>query len=286
MIEIKAVSKTIKKNAILKAVTLNIEGVYGLIGPNGAGKTTLMKILAGIHQSDAGSIRIDGEEFLRRKQVKNNELIGYLSQDFMVYPQVSVLEVLNHIGVLQGIKDKKERLKRIKEVLSEVNLIDQEHKKMVTLSGGQRRRVGIAQLLLREPSILMFDEPTAGLDIEERIRFRNLLKKLGQKHTVIISSHIVEDIDFLCNKIGVLKKGKIIFEGTPDQLKNKAEGKIYEAKIEKENIDSLLKNKEVVQITEQESEIIVRYYSTVEEDQAKLTVPRLIEGYLAIVKEG
>lgn len=286
MIEIKAISKTIKNHTILKSVTLNIEGIYGLIGPNGAGKTTLMKILAGLHPSDAGSIRIDGKEYLKKRQIKGNEQIGYLSQDFMVYPQVSVLDVLDHIGVLQGIIDKKERLRKIKEVLKDVNLIGHEHKRMIALSGGQRRRVGIAQLLLREPSILIFDEPTAGLDIEERIRFRNLLKRLGQKHTVIISSHIVEDIDFLCNKIGVLKQGKVIFEGTPDQLKCKANGKIYELTLGKDELDSLLMEKEVIQITELESKINVRYYSTKEENQLHLSVPRLIDGYLALVKEG
>lgn len=282
-IKVSGVTKSIKKRTILDHVQLEVEGIYGLIGPNGAGKTTLMKILASMQSLDSGSVELDAEEFVQKKYVKKNSFIGYLSQDFMVYPQISVYEVLNHIAVLQGIKTKRERQQAILESIQMVNLNGHEHKKMSELSGGMRRRVGIAQLLMRKPTVLLFDEPTAGLDIEERIRFRNLLKNLGQHHTVVISSHIVEDIEFLCTKIGILKEGVVHFEGTPEELKKQAEGLIYEQLVQPEELDNLLLNKEVVQITEEQEGLSVRVFS-IEKEEANIVAPRLIDGYLTVVR--
>lgn len=224
MIKINGVSKRIKKHHILSDVSLEIEGIYGLIGPNGAGKTTLMKILSSLISMNAGQVEMKGENYRKGKYVKQNTLIGYLPQDFMVYPTIGLEEALDHIAMLQGMMNKQERQLKVRQVIKQVNLQGHENKKMIELSGGMRKRVGIAQLLMGDPSILLFDEPTAGLDIEERIRFRNLLRSLGTERTVVVSSHIVEDIEFLCTKIGVLKEGRVLFEGSPAELKAHASG--------------------------------------------------------------
>lgn len=285
MIKLSGVDKKIKKHEILSNVTLHIEGIYGLVGPNGAGKTTLMKILSGLISLDKGQVEINGENYVKGKYVKQNQLIGYLPQDFMIYPNISVEEALDHIALLQGIMEKPKRKAIVHKVIEKVNLDEHKSKKMIELSGGMRKRVGIAQLLIGEPSILIFDEPTAGLDIEERIRFRNLLRQLGAERTVIISSHIVEDIEFLCTKIGVLKHGHVLFEGTPAELKAHAQGYIWEYDVQQEILERLLNDKEVVQILETEHGFNVRVFSNEGGDGAKQVTPRLMDGYLAIVRD-
>ena len=285
MIKITGINKKIKKHEILSNVSLNIEGIYGLVGPNGAGKTTLMKIISSLISMNGGRVEIDGIDFTKGKYVKQNTLIGYLPQDFMVYPNITVGEALDHIAMLQGMLDKHKRKITINHVIKKVNLQGHENKKMIELSGGMRKRVGIAQLLMGNPSILIFDEPTAGLDIEERIRFRNLLRHLGSERTVIISSHIVEDIEFLCTKIGVLKYGKVLFEGTTSEMKARAEGYVYEYNVSQEDIDLIMNENEVVQISEEENRLNIRIFSLEKEVEAKPVAPRLVDGYLAIVKD-
>lgn len=280
---VQELTKIIKKQQILSNVNLSFSGIYGLLGPNGAGKTTLMKILASLTEFNEGSVYIDEELISTVTYVKRTNHIGYLPQDFMIYPELKMYEVLEHIAVLQGSKSTMSYDIQIKEVAEEVNLSDHLDKKMRELSGGMRRRVGIAQLLLRKPSILIFDEPTAGLDIEERIRFRNLLKQIGKHHTVIISSHIVEDIEFLCTKIGVIKSGEVLFEGTPEKLKHKAAHCTYEINIPLEELDKVIASKEVVQINEEPSHIVVRVLS--DEPIGQPVSPRLMDGYMALLKE-
>ncbi|WP_203361954.1 ATP-binding cassette domain-containing protein [Bacillus sp. REN10] len=282
-IHVQELTKIIKKQRILSNVTLSFSGIYGLLGPNGAGKTTLMKILASLTEFNTGSVEIDGELISTSTYVKRTAHIGYLPQDFMIYPELKMYEVLEHIAILQGNKSSASYGTQIKEVVEQVNLSDHLYKKMHELSGGMRRRVGIAQLLLRKPSILLFDEPTAGLDIEERIRFRNLLKQLGKRHTVIISSHIVEDIEFLCTKIGVIKNGEVLFEGSPEELKHKAAHCTYEMNIPLEDLDEVIATKEVVQMNEEPSHIVVRVLSG--EPIGQSVSPRLMDGYLALLKE-
>lgn len=286
MITLSDVSKKVKGQYILSNVNLNIEGIYGLIGPNGAGKTTLMKILASLTSMSSGKIEINGENYTKGKYIKRTKNIGYLPQDFMIYPNVEVKDVIDHIALIQGIIEKQDRENTVSKVLSLVNLQGFENKKMIELSGGMRKRVGIAQLLISEPSILLLDEPTAGLDIEERIRFRNLLRELSDNRTIIISSHLIEDIEFLSTKIGILKKGKVLFEGKPKELKKIAEGKVREYKIPKEKLSSFSKEKEVTQISDEEDFLKVRVFSDVCEQESQLVFPRLTEGYLSIVREG
>lgn len=282
-VQVQELTKIIKKQKILSNVTLTFSGIYGLLGPNGAGKTTLMKILASMIDFNTGSVFIDGELISTTNHVKRANHIGYLPQDFMIYPELKMYDVLEHIAILQDSKPSIPYDEQIKNVAEQVNLTDHLYKKMRELSGGMRRRVGIAQLLLRKPPILLFDEPTAGLDIEERIRFRNLLKQLGKHHTVIISSHIVEDIEFLCTKIGVIKNGEVLFEGKPEELKRRAALCTYEISVPHSELDEIIATKEVVQMNEEHSHVVVRVLS---DEPVGLPVnPRLMDGYLALLKE-
>ncbi len=283
-IQVQGLTKLIKKKRILSNVTLSFSGVYGLLGPNGAGKTTLMKILASLTDFNAGVVFIDEESVSTSTYVKQTDRIGYLPQDFMIYPELKMYDVLEHIAILQAGKPSISYHAQIREIVEQVNLTDHLYKKMRELSGGTRRRVGIAQLLLRKPSILLFDEPTAGLDIEERIRFRNLLKQLGKHHTVIISSHIVEDIEFLCTKIGIIKNGEVIFEGGPEELKKKAAHCTFEIDVPHAELDEIIATKEVVQMNEELSHVVVRVLS--DHPIGKPVSPRLMDGYLALLKEG
>lgn len=282
MIQVEHIVKRYKKHMVLDHVSLNIEGIYGLLGSNGAGKTTLMKIICGLTNASGGDIRVNGQSMMTRRYADTAGVIGFLAQDFNVYPSLPVNEVLVHLALLQGIVDRKKQENVIQQALERVNLTDKSHLKMEELSGGMRRRVGIAQLLLREPEILVFDEPTAGLDIEERIRFRNLLRDLSHDHTIVISSHIVEDIEFLCTKIGLLSNGHVLFEGTPEELKKKAEGSLAESQINLMELNKWVKDHDVVHIEETSDGARVRYFD--EEKGDANIVPRLADGYLAVMR--
>ncbi|MFB4159038.1 ATP-binding cassette domain-containing protein [Geomicrobium sp. JSM 1781026] len=283
-VSINGVSKKYKKTFVLRNVDLEFAGVYGLLGPNGAGKTTLMKIIAGMERLHEGEVYVDDVLMSKRSYVKRTDLIGYLPQDFMVYPDLSVYEVLEHIAHLQGMH----ALKipgEIRRIIDLVHLAEHVQKKMNNLSGGMRRRVGIAQLLLRNPQVLVFDEPTAGLDIDERIRFRNLLRRLGATHTVIISSHLVEDIEFLCNRIGIIRKGVVLFEGTPSELKSFAKDVVFEHHVKHDQLDGIIDHEEVIQLEDHNEYVIVRVLTQHPGKEAGVRVePRLIDGYLSLLR--
>jgi len=213
----------------LNDVTLTItSGMFGLLGPNGAGKTTLMRILAGILHPTNGMLQIgdyNGNTEQGRKAIKR--VLGYLPQDFGVYPDLSAREFLDYIGILKGLDDRTTRHQRVAELLEIVSLSPVSNRKLKTFSGGMKRRIGIAQALLNDPQMLIVDEPTAGLDPEERIRFRNLLSDLGGNRTILLSTHIVEDIAQTCQKLAIMKDGHIIFQGTVADLLSKALGKVW-----------------------------------------------------------
>lgn len=203
-------------------------GMFGLLGPNGAGKTTLIRILAGIVRPTSGTIRIgahDGDTERGRTAVKR--MLGYLPQDFGVYPDLNAREFLDYIAILKGLRDRTLRHKRIEALLEIVSLTQVANRKLKTYSGGMKRRIGIAQALLNDPALLIVDEPTAGLDPEERIRFRNLLSELGDNRTVLLSTHIVEDIAQTCQRLAVLKDGHLIFQGTTVAAMREAQGKVW-----------------------------------------------------------
>jgi ABC-2 type transport system ATP-binding protein len=213
----------------LNDATLTIAGgMFGLLGPNGAGKTTLMRILAGILHPTHGRLHIgdyDGNTERGRMAIKG--VLGYLPQDFGVYPDLSAREFLDYIGILKGLDDCAARHGRVEELLEIVSLARVANRKLKTFSGGMKRRIGIAQALLNDPQLLIVDEPTAGLDPEERIHFRNLLSDLGGNRTILLSTHIVEDIAQTCQHLAIMKGGHIIFQGTVTDLLHETRGKVW-----------------------------------------------------------
>ena len=213
----------------LNNVDLTIpNGMFGLLGPNGAGKTTLMRILAGILHSTSGDITVggfDGNTEKGRTEIKR--MLGYLPQDLGVYPDLSGREFLDYIGILKGMDDRRVRQKRVAELLETVTLTSVANRKLKTYSGGMKRRIGIAQALLNDPRFLIVDEPTAGLDPEERIRFRNLLSDLAGDRSVLLSTHIVEDIAQTCRNLAIMKDGQVVFHGTTAELIEETTGKVW-----------------------------------------------------------
>lgn len=236
-IEIRNVDKFYGRKQALKKVNLTIhQGMFGLLGRNGAGKTTLMKSLATLHSIQSGSIKVCGIPIENAKEIRS--ITGYLPQDFSMYPSMTVLESLDYLGVLSGM-DKALREKRIKMLLKRVNLTEHKHKKVRALSGGMKRRLGIAQALLHDPKVLIVDEPTAGLDPEERIRFRNLLCEVAEERIVILSTHIVGDIEATCEDIAIMNSGKILWQGTVSELLSNAEGKVFTVNANKKYLPQL-----------------------------------------------
>ena len=213
----------------LTDVDLSItSGMFGLLGPNGAGKTTLMRILAGILRPTSGDLYIgdyDGNSEKGRTSIK--KILGYLPQELGVYPDLSAREFLDYIAILKGMDDRKVRVNRVSELLELVSLTRVANRKLKTFSGGMKRRVGIAQALLNDPKLLIVDEPTAGLDPEERIHFRNLLSELAGNRTVLLSTHIVEDIAQTSQNLAVVKSGHVIFRGTAVQLISETRGHVW-----------------------------------------------------------
>ncbi len=225
----KIYGKGSKSVRALNGIYLQIEpGMFGLLGPNGAGKTSLMRILAGILQPSGGKVTIAGQDISTEagKQAVKAQL-GYLPQELGMYPDLSAFQFVDYMAVLKGMNDSRQRQSAVQNVLETVGLADVAGRKIKSFSGGMKRRVGIAQALVNDPHILIVDEPTAGLDPEERIRFRNLLVGLATDRVVILSTHIVEDIGQTCRKMAVLARGEMLFNGSPAELVQAARGKVW-----------------------------------------------------------
>jgi ABC-type multidrug transport system ATPase subunit len=215
----------------LKNVTLTIPtGLFGLLGPNGAGKSTLMRTLATLQDADSGSARLGDIDVLRDKDAVRRQL-GYLPQEFGVYPKVSARDMLNHLAELKGLSNKKERLEVVAGLLKQTNLFDVKDKALGGYSGGMRQRFGIAQALLGNPKLIIVDEPTAGLDPEERVRFHNLLAEIGEQVIVVLSTHIVSDVSDLCPNMAIINKGQVLLTGKPDQLTRALNGRLWAASV-------------------------------------------------------
>lgn len=238
-VSFKEISKQYKNKSALKNFTSDLEtGIYGLLGENGAGKTTLINIFVGILKSDQGQILINevdikklGSDFLTH--------IGYLPQYPQFYKNFKVIEFLRYMAALKGIpKDQGE--KRAIELLQTVNLSDAAHTKIGALSGGMRQRVGIAQAMLNDPDILILDEPTAGLDPQERIRFRNLITKFSKNRIVLLATHIVSDIEHVANQVILLKQGELLKQGTPQELTSEIKGKVWSVTVTDESLEEKL----------------------------------------------
>ena len=204
------------------------QGMFGLLGPNGAGKTTLMRILAGIVNASSGSVNVGGNDVTTETgKMEVKKMLGYLPQELGMYPELTAAQFVDYMGILKGLENPAERRERVEKVLNMVGLSDNANRKIKGFSGGMKRRVGIAQALVNDPRLLIVDEPTAGLDPEERIRFRNLLVNLAADRTVLLSTHIVEDIGQTCRDLAVIARGQVIFRGSPAELTQAASGHVW-----------------------------------------------------------
>lgn len=227
-VTISGLSKTYPNGVkALKSISLNIgNNMFGLVGPNGAGKSTLMRTIATLQDPDAGSIQLDGLDVLAQKN-EVRKVLGYLPQEFGVYPKMSALDLLQHLAVMKGITSSKERKDVVETLLQQTNLWDVRKKALGTFSGGMKQRFGIAQALLGSPRLIIVDEPTAGLDPTERNRFLNLLSSIGRDVTVILSTHIVDDVRELCSRMAIIGNGELLLEGAPAETLAALQGKIW-----------------------------------------------------------
>lgn len=238
MLSISNLNKTYPNGTqALNDVNLEIgTGMFGLLGPNGAGKSTLMRTIATLQLADSGTITFNDTDVFKEPDALR-KVLGYLPQDFGVYPKVSAEMMLNHIAKIKGIQHKNERKAYVSDLLNKVNLYKFRKRNLGDYSGGMRQRFGIAQALIGNPKLIIVDEPTAGLDPLERNRFHNLLSELGEDAVVILSTHIVDDVVNLCTNMAVFNEGRIVVQGHPQELSNTLNNKVYRKKIAKEELD-------------------------------------------------
>jgi ABC-type multidrug transport system ATPase subunit len=236
-LKIDGLSKTYANGVrALDNVSLTIpHGMYGLLGPNGAGKSTLMRTIATLQEADSGSMRLGEIDVLKQKDEVRKRL-GYLPQEFGVYPRISAQDMLVHLAILKGIGGSKERKELVGAMLKRCNLYDLRKKSLSSFSGGMRQRFGIAQALIGNPQLLIVDEPTAGLDPGERNRFYNLLAEVGEQVIVILSTHIVEDVTDLCTKMAIIHEGRVLYEGKPDDAVAQLNNRVWQRSIAKADL--------------------------------------------------
>ncbi|HEY6541605.1 MAG TPA: ABC transporter ATP-binding protein [Ktedonobacteraceae bacterium] len=290
-IEMKELNKVYRGDVhALEGVNLSIPGgMYGLLGPNGAGKTTLMRILAGILRPSSGRLCIGGYDYETEKgRVEVKRLLGYLPQEMGVYPDLNAREFLDYVAILKGMDDRRARQRRVEELLETVSLTAVARRKLKTFSSGMKRRIGIAQALLNDPQLLIVDEPTAGLDPEERIRFRNLLSDLGGERTILLSTHIVEDIAQTCRHLAVLKNGRVVFQGTTIDLIGQARGKVWIVTANGNRSSRPAGEITVVSTMHMETSVQYRVVGNLapsNEFEAVLTEPGLEDSYVWLMRE-
>jgi len=235
----------------IKNVSLDIpRGMFGLLGPNGAGKSSLMRTIATLQQPTSGKIRFDDIDVLA-EPAKVRRVLGYLPQQFGVYPRGSAYEILDHLAVLKGLTDSRERKRTVNSLLVLTNLYEKRSQTLATYSGGMLKRFGVAQALLGNPRLLIVDEPTAGLDPEERNRFHNMLAEISGDVVVVLSSHFVDDVAVLCPNIAVIAQGRVALRGTPADLVARLEGKVWQQHTEKSDLAAV----------QAESNVLSHYYS-------------------------
>ena len=246
-LHIRNVSKTYPNGVhALKDVTLTIPaGMYGLLGPNGAGKSTLMRTLATLQDADAGTARLGDLDVLRDKD-SVRRILGYLPQEFGVYPKITAETMLNHFAVLKGITERRARKEAVDALLHRVNLYDKRNERLGTFSGGMRQRFGIAQALLGDPKLIIVDEPTAGLDPAERIRFHNLLAEIGEQVVVILSTHIVEDVSDLCSRMAIISRGRVLMSGEPAEAIRAIEGKVWRRSVPRTELEAIQREHKIL----------------------------------------
>ena len=285
LVEIKGLSKTYP-NGTKALVDVDLEigsGMFGLLGPNGAGKTTLMRILATLLPPSAGEVTVAGKS-LRADPQFVRENLGYLPQEFGLYGRFNAWEFLDYAGLLKGISDNRARRRAVEEVLHRVNLWEHRRRRLGGYSGGMKRRMGIAQALLGNPRLLIVDEPTAGLDPEERIRFRNLLAELSGDRVVLLSTHIVADVESSCYRLAILDRGKLRFAGSPAELIDGAQGKVWRAECNDAEARQLRQEGVVVSSRRTQKGFELKVISgEPPTENARNIEPTLEDGYMAIM---
>jgi ABC-2 type transport system ATP-binding protein len=246
-LKIRGVSKAYPNGVqALKDVSLTIPaGMYGLLGPNGAGKSTLMRILATLQEADEGSVRLGAIDVLREKD-EVRKILGYLPQEFGVYPGVRAESLLDHFAVLEGITDRRARAAVCEALLKKTNLWDVRKKKLGGFSGGMKQRFGVALALMGDPTLLIVDEPTAGLDPEERVRFLNLLSELGETGVVLLSTHIVDDVSELCTRMAIIDRGEILLEAVPLRAVEELDGRIWRRVVARDELAAVERDHDVI----------------------------------------
>ena len=268
----------------LKNVSIEIgNGIFGLLGPNGAGKSTLMRTIAALQDADSGTIMLGDVDVAKDKQGLR-EMLGYLPQEFGVYPKVSAIDLLDHMAVMKGITDAKRRKDQVDSLLYQVNLWESKDQKLGTFSGGMKQRFGIAQALLGDPKIIIVDEPTAGLDPMQRNRFHNLLSEIGENVVVILSTHIVDDVSDLCNDMAIILNGELKLAGKPLELIKKLEAKVWQGLVEKDVAESLKNDERLISSRLYMGKVKVRLLSNVEPMNGfTLNEPEIEDLYFATI---
>lgn len=260
-------------------------GMFGLLGPNGAGKSSLMRTLATLQSPDSGTVLFDGENILHHPKFMRSKL-GYLPQDFGVYPGVSAYELMNYIAKLKGMNKAPQRHNQILSLLEQVNLSKHKHNAVNRFSGGMKQRFGIAQALLNDPEILIVDEPTAGLDPEERNRFHNILAEISSEKLVILSTHIVEDISNLCGEMAILQNGQVIKHGKPQQLIQEINNKIWTVQATEEQLIEMGYEVEVISQKLSSGVMSTHVYSDARPDTQFIPItPDLEDAYFSALKK-
>ncbi|HEY1603832.1 MAG TPA: ABC transporter ATP-binding protein [Pirellulales bacterium] len=264
-------------------------GMFGLLGPNGAGKSTLMRTIATLQEADSGSIMLDSLGASQLDVLKNKaqvrKMLGYLPQDFGVYPKVSAEDLLDHLAKLKGIVPARDRRELVHSLLVKTNLYDVRRQRLGSFSGGMKQRFGIAQALLGNPRIIIVDEPTAGLDPEERVRFHNLLSEIGEQVIVILSTHIVDDVTDLCQQMAIIHRGQVVATGDPNRLAAELEGRIWQKTITKDELAQLESEVLVLSTRLRGGRLVVHVYCDSQPDASFAAVePELDDVYFRAIK--
>ena len=262
MLVIRELSKTYKNGVkALDNVFLEIpEGMFGLLGPNGAGKSSLMRTIATLQEPDSGSIFLNDLDVISQKE-ELRKILGYLPQDFGVYPKMTPLDMLNHFAILKGIVNRSERNETVERLLVDTNLYDVRNTAIDTFSGGMKQRFGVAQALIGNPQLIIVDEPTAGLDPSERNRFHNLLAEIGENVVVILSTHIVDDVSDLCSTMAIMGNGEILLTGKPKQVMDSIRGNVWQKRISRQALGEYQQEYKVILSHLNAGETVIHVFS-------------------------
>lgn len=283
-VNINDVNQSYKKFQALKHIHLEMEsGLFGLLGPNGAGKSTLMNILSTLLPMDEGEVTIYGHD-LRTEGEEIRKLLGYLPQNFQAPGAFTGEEFLHYVASMKGFQNKSGRTEEVKRVLEQVNLTEHASKKVKGYSGGMKRRLGIAQALIGQPKLMILDEPTAGLDPSERIRFRNVIEKLSKQYTIILSTHIMSDIETSCEKVGVIHQGEVLFQGATNQLSKLAKDVVWEITVPIARYDEVEQLYPVLTSRKEQDQMVFRVLSKEQPIHPAQRVSATLEdGYMALI---